>query len=292
MKKFSEILNPPKIVEEKFVSIEEQAFQSLGSRIRSGASDLVKGAVIAGAVAAPIIGGAYLGSKLLPRQQTQVQQGTPWQMSPAPVAAKPRTSDDDETKAKPKTAEEINQERKSLFVRSLAFGEHRNSQAEREMRAHEHGYSPKSYIRTGGAASAWGPLQVTETLFRDLRDEHSELIPKGLEGHLDSLISQGQMFRKHVDGKIKDKRYGPRGTGHLFPHGDDVAGLKYHNEVYMPIAHALVDVKMKYWQKDNKGKTFDWNNPEHVHGLAAKWRGHALEPEYKQKLNAEMFPEK
>lgn len=292
MKKFSEIINPPKIVEEKFVSIEEQAFESLGARIRSGASDLLKGAVVAGAVAAPIVGGAYLGSKLLQRQPAPAQQGTSWQMVPPPAAAKPRTSDEDQTKAKPKTAEELNQERKSLFVKSLAFGEHRNSKAEKEMRAHEHGYSAKSYIRTGGKATAWGPLQVTETLFRDLRDNHSELIPKGLEGHLDSLISQGQQFKSHLQGKTKDKKYGPRGTGHLFPHGDDVAGLKYHNEVYMPIAHALVDVKMKYWQDKNKEKTFDWNNPEHVHDLAARWRGHALEPEYKQKLNAVMFPEK
>lgn len=295
MKNFKEHINPkfndePK--KQQFISIEEQAFESLGSRIKTGALNIAKGALIAGVASAPIIGGAYLGSKLLQRQSTQTQQGTPWQMVPPPVAAKPRTSDDDKNKAKPKTADEINQERKSLFMKALAFGEHRNSNAEKEMRAHEHGYSAKSYIRTGGKATAWGPLQVTETLFRDLKNNHSELVPAGLEGHLDSLISQGQQFKSHLRGKTKDSRYGPRGTGHLFPHGDDVAGLKYHNEVYMPIAHALVDVKMKYWQKDNKGKTFDWDNPEHVHDLAARWRGHALEPDYKTKLNAVMFPEK
>lgn len=293
MKKFSEIINPPVIIEQKFVSVEEQIFEELGSRIKSSALNLTRGAILAGVASAPIIGAAYLGSKLIPKQPPP-QQGTSWQMVPAPVLTKPKTSDEDESKSKikEKTPEELNQERKSLFAKTLTYGEHRNSSAEREMRAHDQGYSAKSYIRTGGKASAWGPLQVTETLFRDLRDNHSELIPKGLEGHLDSMISQGQMFRKHVDGKIKDQKYGPRGTGHLFPHGDDVKGLDFHNNVYMPIAHALIDVKMKYWQKANKEKTFDWNNPEHVHDLAARWRGRALEPEYKTRLNAEMFPGK
>lgn len=301
MKKFLEKINPEVVAEEKYVSILHLAEMNLKQKI---------GAITTAAV----VGGSALGllgqaGRQAPKTADEPQ---PRLMIPhpgprpaqqpvaAPAASADATdtapkvkspTDEDNTKPKPKTAEELAQDRKALFAKTLAYGEHRNSKAEREMRAHEHGYSPKSYIRTGGKATAWGPLQLTGTLLRDLK-KNKHLVPEGLEGHLDSMIEQSDMFRSHLRGQTKDARYGPRGTGHVFPHGNDEKGEHFHKNVYMPIAHAAIDLKMNYWKKMNKGTAFDWNNKQHVEQLAELWRGHALEPEYRAKLHGEMFPGK
>jgi hypothetical protein len=302
MKKFSEILQPKIIEEQKFTSIEEQIFQDMGSRIRGAAQTALTGAKVAAIAAAPIVGGLYLGNKLLSRPSTPVQSAPQTEMRPqeqpaaAPATTAPKlkapTTSDDETKAKPKvkTKAELDHERQTQFIHTLFRGEHRGSNAEKEMVKHPDSYSAKSYIRTGGNATAWGPGQITGTLAKEAL-KHKDLVA-GLEPHLNDMIGQANMFKSHLRGTSDDSRYGPRGTGHLFPHGDDEAGLKYHNEVYMPVMHAMVKVKIREMMGKKNEHQFDWSNRDHVNRLAERWRGHDLEPAYHKILNDTMFPSK
>lgn len=91
MKKFSQIINPPEIVQEKFISIEEQAKSNLASKI---------GKVALGAV----LGGVGLASlkSLDGSSQQQTQQAPQRITAPVITQQKPKQASDEEKKPEEK----------------------------------------------------------------------------------------------------------------------------------------------------------------------------------------------
>lgn len=93
MKKFSETINPPKIVEEQFVSIEEEARSNMASKIGKIA-------------AAAVIGGVGLAS-LRPSAPQQQAPKEPQRLTVPLIAAKEERPKEDEQKKVVRTKEDI-----------------------------------------------------------------------------------------------------------------------------------------------------------------------------------------
>lgn len=144
------------------------------------------------------------------------------------------------------------------------------------LRDSDQGYWRRTVAAPTGGSTAYGPVQMTKTLYQDMIDNQDRY---GLEPndilHLALLLKQGKDFAKHGKnkGKIPDYRsnYDYSGRGLL-----DEEGFERHEK----------DFKSNYKKLAIKAMKEHFNRAGSVEGMVELWRGKKPEedPDYYQRF--------